>query len=331
MLASHVPPLNVLGFTKNTYLSTYRWGITDILSVSQFSRDNLDHVFSIAEAMRDIVKRNCQTDLLKGKILANVFFEASTRTSCSFHAAMLRLGGSVIPLSEDGSSAKKGETLADTIRCLDCYCDAIVLRHPAQGSAAEAARFATKPVLNAGDGVGEHPTQALLDIFTMLQELTDHDLRGKTIAMVGDLRNGRTVHSLARLLMHYENVTLHLVSPRSLRMPRDIIEEISTRLRVEEYTKLHKTLPLCDIMYVTRVQKERFPSLASYEAVKDIYYITEEVMSMAKSTLVLMHPLPRVGEISLEVDDDPRAAYFRQMENGMYVRMALLALVMKVV
>jgi aspartate carbamoyltransferase len=211
----------------------------------------------------------------------------------------------------------------------------MVLRHPVKGSAAEAAACASKPVLNAGDGTGEHPTQALLDAYTMQHELADHSLDGKTIAMVGDLKNGRTVHSLAKLLVHYKGITLHLVSPESLKMPEEIVDEVkascTNTIVVHEYTNLDETLSVCDIMYVTRVQKERFSSVEEYDAVKDSFCITNETMSKAKASMVLMHPLPRVGEIALEVDTDPRAAYFRQMENGMYVRMALLALVLNAV
>jgi len=253
---------------------------------------------------------------------------------------MLRLGGTVIPVTEAGSSVEKGETLADTVRCLENYCDVMVLRHQGEGSVAEAAKYTRKPLINAGDGVGEHPTQALLDIFTMLQELPDHSLNGKTIVAVGDLKHSRTVHSLVRLLALYSDINLHLVAPASLSMPRVLVQEISDSITTTEHivptgcllgSTLEGLLPVCDVMYVTRIQKERFESHAQYELLTDAYRITNDTMSMAKSTMVLMHPLPRANEIAAEVDSDPRAAYFRQMENGMYVRMAILALVLEAV
>jgi aspartate carbamoyltransferase len=266
-------------------------------------------------------------DLLKGKILANLFYEPSTRTSSSFTAAMERLGGSVIPINEvKYSSVSKGESLADTVRTLECYTDVIVLRHPEVGSAAIAAKAATKPVINAGDGIGEHPTQALLDAFTIHEELGHLD--GLTVTLLGDLKHGRTVHSLARLLSLYK-VRLNYVSPDILRMPSTLIDELNARKIVQaEHTTLDKVLPETDVLYVTRVQKERFTDEAVYESVKGAYVIDPKVMKVAKERMIVMHPLPRVGEISPDLDDDPRAAYFRQMEYGLYVRMALLAMVL---
>ena len=321
-------------------LATVKWGVKDVLSVRQFDRDKLAHVFRTAECMREIVKERGGEDLLHGKILANVFFEPSTRTSCSFQAAMLRLGGTVIPVTATGSSVEKGETLADTVRCLESYCDVMVLRHQGEGSVAHAAKYTRKPMINAGDGVGEHPTQALLDAFTMLQEMPDHRLDGKTIVAVGDLKHSRTIHSLVRLLALYSDINLHLVAPASLSMPSAIVREISSSITITEHlvpesclldSTLEGLLPVCDVMYVTRIQKERFDSHPAYESVRDAYRITTETMALAKSTMVLMHPLPRASEIAPEVDSDPRAAYFRQMENGMYVRMAILALVLEAV
>lgn len=266
-------------------------------------------------------------DLLKGKILANLFYEPSTRTSSSFTSAMERLGGSVIPINEVRySSVSKGESLPDTIRTLECYADVIVLRHPEVGASALAAKYARKPVLNAGDGVGEHPTQALLDLFTILAELGTAD--NLTVTMLGDLKYGRTVHSLSRLLSLF-NVTLRYVSPEILRLPQEIIDEINQKGIIQtEHTSLNEVLPETDVLYVTRVQKERFENPADYDSVKDAYVITPEIMQQAKEKMIVMHPLPRVGEISMDFDDDPRAAYFRQMEYGLYVRMALLAMVL---
>jgi aspartate carbamoyltransferase len=274
-----------------------------------------------------MVERVGTFDLLKGKILANVFYEPSTRTSSSFTAAMERLGGSVIPINEVRySSVSKGETLIDTVRTLECYSDVIVLRHPETGAAATAARYLRKPLINAGDGTGEHPTQALLDLFTIQEELGR--LEGLTVTLLGDLKYGRTVHSLARLLRLY-GATLNYVSPEILRMPPSVIEELNAaNIQQQEFTGLNEVVSRSDVFYVTRVQKERFQNMEEYESVKDAYVITPEIMANAKPQMVLMHPLPRVNEISVDVDNDPRAAYFRQMEYGLYVRMALLAMVL---
>lgn len=298
-----------------------------ILSVAQFSRSDLEDVFEVAAEMRTMVERVGTFDLLKGKILANLFYEPSTRTSSSFTAAMERLGGSVIPINEVRySSVSKGESLPDTVRTLETYSDVIVIRHPETGSAAIAARYCRKPIINAGDGIGEHPTQALLDLFTIREELGRVD--GLTVTMLGDLKYGRTVHSLARLLTLY-NVRLNFVAPESLSMPLKLIEELQQRgVSQSQAANLELVLPDTDVLYVTRVQKERFENPEAYEAVKGAYVITPETLSHAKEQMIVMHPLPRVGEISMDVDDDPRAAYFRQMEYGLYVRMALLAMVL---
>lgn len=299
----------------------------DILSVKQFNHESLEYIFGVAHEMQEMVRRVGSFDLLKGKILANLFYEPSTRTSSSFTAAMERLGGSVIPINEVRySSVSKGESLPDTVRTLESYADVIVLRHPETGAAALAAQYARKPVINAGDGVGEHPTQALLDLLTIREELGRVD--GLTVTMLGDLKYGRTVHSLARLLTLYD-IRLNYVSPAILRMPAEIIAEIgATGTQQAEHTELEAVLPETDVLYVTRVQKERFSDPQEYEQVKGAYVITPETLMAAKERMIVMHPLPRVGEISMEVDDDPRAAYFRQMEYGLYTRMALLAAVL---
>jgi aspartate carbamoyltransferase len=286
-------------------------------------------VFGVAHEMRGMVERVGTFDLLKGKILANLFYEPSTRTSSSFTAAMERLGGSVIPINEVRySSVSKGESLPDTIRTLECYADVIVLRHPETGSAAIAAKAARKPVINAGDGVGEHPTQALLDTFTIFEELNAGNVDGMTVTMLGDLKYGRTVHSLARLLSLF-NVKINYVSPEILRMPKEVMDEVGEQgIAQAEYNSLETVLPETDVLYVTRVQKERFEDPAEYEKVKGAYVIDPAIMKAARQQMIVMHPLPRVGEISVDFDDDPRAAYFRQMEYGLYVRMALLAMVL---
>lgn len=300
----------------------------DILSVKQFSRGDLDYIFGVAREMEEMVRRVGSFDLLKGKILANLFYEPSTRTSSSFTAAMERLGGSVIPINEVRySSVSKGESLPDTVRTLEAYADVIVLRHPEVGSAELAAKYARKPIINAGDGIGEHPTQALLDLFTIQEEMGRID--GLTITMVGDLKYGRTVHSLARLLTLYD-IRLNYVSPDILRMPQYIIDEVKEKCEVPqtEFNSLDPVIAGSDVLYVTRVQKERFSDENEYNSVKEAFVISPDILKSAKSDMIVMHPLPRVGEITMDVDDDPRAAYFRQMEYGLYVRMALLAMVL---
>jgi len=303
------------------------WYGKDILSVKQFTREDLEYIFDVAHEMRAMVERIGTFDLLKGKILANLFYEPSTRTSSSFTAAMERLGGSVIPINEvKYSSVSKGESLPDTVRSLECYADVIVLRHPEVGASTLAAEYAHKPIINAGDGIGEHPTQALLDLFTIIEELVRVD--GLTITMLGDLKFGRTVHSLSRLLSLFD-VRINYVAPEILRMPPETIAELDEKgIPQSEYKSLDGLLAESDVLYVTRVQKERFDSPEDYEQVSGVYVITPETMQHAKSETIIMHPLPRVNEISMELDDDPRAAYFRQMEYGMYVRMALLAMVL---
>ena len=303
------------------------WYGKDIVSVKQFKREDLEYVFGVAHEMRGMVERVGTFDLLKGKILANLFYEPSTRTSSSFTAAMERLGGSVIPINEvKYSSVTKGETLTDTVRTLECYADVLVLRHPETGSAAIAAKAMRKPLINAGDGAGEHPTQALLDAFTIREELKHFD--NLTVTMLGDLKYGRTVHSLARLLSLFD-VKLNYVSPDILKMPKEVMDEVKEKgISQNEFSSLDKVLPETDVLYVTRVQKERFENADEYEKVKGAYVIDPAIMQAAKQKMIVMHPLPRVTEISMDFDDDPRAAYFRQMEYGLYVRMALLAMVL---
>jgi carbamoyl-phosphate synthase/aspartate carbamoyltransferase/dihydroorotase/carbamoyl-phosphate synthase/aspartate carbamoyltransferase len=300
----------------------------DILSVDQFDRETLNAVFARAHEMREMVERDGGADILRGRILTCLFYEPSTRTSASFIAAMERLGGSVIPITQgvQFSSVSKGESLPDTIRTLEQYSDVIVLRHPEIGSAKVAADYASVPVINAGDGAGEHPTQALLDLFTIQEELGQID--GLQIAMVGDLRFGRTVHSLTKLLLQY-NVSLRFVSPDILRLPLTLMNQIrDLGVNARESHDVADVIETADVLYVTRIQKERFTDMAQYDEVKDLYEITPEIMKRAKEKMVVMHPLPRVGEIHYSVDGDPRAAYFRQVKNGMYIRMALLATVL---
>lgn len=300
----------------------------DILSVDQFDRQSLSYIFTRAQEMSEMVEKVGACDLLHGYTLACVFYEPSTRTSASFIAAMERLGGNVIPITQgiQYSSVSKGESLVDTMITLEQYSDVIVLRHPEIGSAAKAAKYSRAPIINAGDGAGEHPTQALLDLFTIRKELGTID--GLRIAMVGDLRNGRTVHSLTKLLMSYD-VSLRFVSPDTLRLPLNLMNDLIDKgVDVRETDRVEDVIRDVDVLYVTRIQKERFTDLAEYEAVKDYFEITPEVMEAAREKMIVMHPLPRVGEIHYKVDRDPRAAYFRQVKNGMFVRMALLAAVL---
>ncbi|KAH7130448.1 hypothetical protein B0J11DRAFT_252239 [Dendryphion nanum] len=298
-----------------------------IVSVDQFTRADLHLLFTIAQEMRLGAQRQGCLDLLKGRVLCTMFFEPSTRTSASFDAAMKRLGGQTVVINETVSSTQKGESIADTIRTLGCYGDAIVLRHPSEESIDIAAKFSDVPVINAGNGSREHPTQALLDIFTIREELGT--VNGLTITFVGDLKYGRTVHSLCELLKHYD-VTIQLVSPKSLPIPEAVRERLESRgqLSVVSNELTTDIVAQSDVLYCTRVQKERFPDLALYEAVKDAFVVNNRLMKKAKANMIVMHPLPRNNEIHEEVDYDPRAAYFRQMRYGLYIRMALLAMVM---
>uniref|UniRef100_A0A3Q3FQX8 Multifunctional protein CAD n=1 Tax=Labrus bergylta TaxID=56723 RepID=A0A3Q3FQX8_9LABR len=297
-----------------------------ILSVRQFSKEQMSHLFNVAHTLRLMVQKERSLDILKGKIMASMFYEVSTRTSSSFVAAMQRLGGSVVHFSESTSSTQKGESLADSVQTMSCYADVLVLRHPTPGAVESASRHCRKPVINAGDGVGEHPTQALLDVFTIREELGT--VNGMTITMVGDLKHGRTVHSLAKLLTQYR-ITLRYVAPKNLHMPAEIISYVASKgIKQEEFDSIEEALPETDVLYMTRIQKERFASEEEYDACFGQFILTPHIMTVAKKKMVVMHPLPRVNEISAEVDTDPRAAYFRQAENGMYIRMALLATVL---
>tara|TARA_A100001037_G_scaffold288377_1_gene298928 strand:+ start:156 stop:1052 length:897 start_codon:yes stop_codon:yes gene_type:complete len=280
-----------------------------VVSVDQFSRNDIDEVFALAARLS--VGR---TMPLTGKSIVNLFYEPSTRTSSSFYAAMTRLGGSVIPINEvNYSSVTKGESLEDTIRTLECYADALVLRHYEEDATERAVSVASVPIINAGNGAGEHPTQALLDLYTILKERGQID--GLNITLMGDLKHGRTVHSLVKLLRMYD-VQLNFVSPKELSLPSSYLMDEDS-----QYIDLSPIIDKTDILYVTRVQRER---LADTMVIDFSYAVTREDMERAKENLVLMHPLPRVGEIPPELDSDPRAAYFRQMKYGLYVRMGIL-------
>lgn len=296
----------------------------DIISIKDFTREEIDYILKIAGEMEHLVKTG--SDMLKGKIMASLFFEPSTRTRLSFETAMHKLGGSVIGFSEpEISSVKKGESLADTVRVIERYADVIVLRHPAEGAARFAAEYVEVPIINAGSGAEEHPTQALLDLYTILKEKGRID--GLTIALMGDLKYGRTIHSLAYALSLY-NVRLFLISPDLLRMRREVLEFIKGRVDVSEHASVGDVLPEVDVLYITRIQKERFPDITEYAKVKGSYRVDLNVLRGAKKDLIILHPLPRVDEISVEVDSTPFAKYFQQVKNGLVIRMALLALVL---
>jgi len=296
----------------------------DIISIKDFTREEIDYVLKIAGAIEPVAKSG--SDMLQRKTLATLFYEPSTRTRLSFEAAMHKLGGSTIGFAEaEIASVKKGENLADTVRVVESYADVIVLRHPLEGAARLAAEFAKVPIINGGSGAEEHPTQALLDLYTILKEKRRID--GLNIALIGDLRYGRTVHSLAYALSLYD-VRLHIVSPESLRMRREVLDVIKEKIEVVQQTEIEEILPEMDILYVTRIQKERFPDLAEYAKVKGAYRIDLETLKNVKKDMIILHPLPRVEEIAAEVDETPHARYFQQVWNGIVMRMALLALVL---
>jgi aspartate carbamoyltransferase catalytic subunit len=305
-------------------VSTLNFKGRDIISIEDFSREEINYILKSSHAMEPLAARS--SDMLKGKILASLFFEPSTRTRLSFEAAMLKLGGSTIGFAEaEITSVRKGENLADTIRTVENYADIIALRHPLEGAAKLAAEFSKLPILNAGSGAEEHPTQALMDLYTLQKEKGKID--GLKIALVGDLRYGRTVHSLAYALSLY-NIELYLISPETLRMRHEVIRAIKNKVSIKEDTNLDNIIPQIDVLYVTRIQKERFPDPAEYAKVKGIYRIDLKTLKRSKKDLVILHPLPRIDEIAYEVDSTPQARYFQQVWNGIVVRMTLLALVL---
>jgi len=298
----------------------------DIISIKDLSRREIDTIISTAKKMVPYAKGEKKSKIMDGKILATLFFEPSTRTRLSFESAMHRLGGSVISVAEPMSTSKaKGESLADTIVMADGYSDVIVLRHPHEGASRLASEYAKKPVINAGDGSGQHPTQCLLDLYTI------KDLKGNiernNVVLLGDLKYGRTAHSLSHALAKY-GASITLVAPPSLQMPKHILDAVKDEgAEVSQTASIEDAIKDADVLYVTRIQKERFPDPAEYAKVANSYRIDAKLLEKAKKTLIVMHPLPRVDEISPEVDKTPHAAYFKQAFNGVPVRMALLALV----
>lgn len=299
----------------------------DVVSIKDFTKDQIEWILDLSEEMVPYATGEKTRRCLDGKILGNLFFEPSTRTKLSFESAAYRLGCDVIDVSEMSmTSISKGETLADTIKMVDAYCDCIVLRHPYEGAARLAAKFSENPVINAGDGAGSHPTQTLLDLFTMRQ--AKGTLEGLNIVLLGDLKYGRTVHSLADALTLF-GAKLTLVAPESLQMPDDIVRQLESEgCHPSRTDVLDDVISQADVLYVTRIQRERFPDPAEYNKVAGTYRIDNAILREAKSDMIVMHPLPRVGEIAPEVDSTSHAKYFKQAFNGVPVRMALLSAIM---
>ncbi len=296
-----------------------------IIEPTDLSIEELDQLCDLASKIE--ANPADYLDALKGKLLATLFYEPSTRTRFSFEAAMLRLGGQIIGFSEPGSSSvSKGESIGDTIRTIGCYADAAVMRHPKEGAPKLASKYSTIPVINAGDGGHQHPTQTLTDLHT-IKSLKGH-FSGNVIGFCGDLKFGRTVHSLVKALSRYENITFVFISPPELCIPSYLKDELSNH-RVIEIKSMEEILPELDILYMTRIQKERFFNEEDYLRLKGYFVITKKKLQLAKKDMIIMHPLPRVDEIHPSVDDDPRAVYFQQARYGMFIRMALILKLMK--
>ena len=301
----------------------------NLMNITDLSIEEIDELIATAE---DIIANPVKyQDACNHKLMAALFFEPSTRTRLSFEAAMQRLGGSVIGFSEAGSSSTaKGESLSDTVQTVGCYADLIVMRHPKEGAPVVAARRAGVPIINAGDGAHNHPTQTLTDLLTIWR--SKHTFEGLTIGLCGDLKFGRTVHSLVAAMARYTGIKFVFIAPEELRFPRYIIEdELESRgIEYKEVSTMEEVMPELDVLYMTRVQKERFFNEADYIRLKDTYILTPDKLIPAKKDMIVMHPLPRVNEISVTVDDDPRAAYFPQAKNGMFIRMALILKMLEV-
>lgn len=296
----------------------------DVISITDFTKEEIEYILDKTDEIQKLsVERG---ELLKGKVMAILFFEPSTRTRISFETAMKRLGGETVDMSEPKrASIEKGENLTDTIRVIDNYVDVIVIRHPLEGSARLAAEIAENPVINGGSGAEEHPTQALLDLYTIRREKGRID--GLSIAFVGDLKYGRTVHSLSIALTNY-NVKLYFISPQTLKMRREIMEYLSSKVPVEELNDVNDVIGEVDVLYVTRIQKERFSDISEYMKVRGSYKITLDHVKKMKDDAIIMHPLPRVDEIDYAVDRTPQAKYFKQVYYGLLVRMSLLSLIL---
>jgi aspartate carbamoyltransferase catalytic subunit len=293
------------------------------ISMMDYSREELDFILSVADKMVELEKKG--STLAKGKVLGSMFFEPSTRTRLSFETAMMRLGGNITTVADPmTSSAKKGETFEDTIRTISNYVDIIAMRHPDNDAALRAKKVASVPYINGGSGTWEHPTQTMLDLHCI--RYAKGKIDGLTIGMVGDLKNGRTVHSLLKALRNYD-VKVYCIAPDALKMKKEVLDEVKDKIDVIEVSDLPSTMPYLDVVYMTRVQRERFDSQEEYDKVKDSYIMDKDmVINNGKKDVVIMHPLPRVNEITTDVDTLPNAWYFRQVKHGIYARMAIIAL-----
>ncbi|PSR85310.1 Aspartate carbamoyltransferase [Actinidia chinensis var. chinensis] len=315
---------------KPSFFVGNKFQFDDVIEAQQFDRDILNAIFEVTREMEKVEKNSPGSQILKGFLMATLFYEPSTRTRLSFESAMKRLGGEVLTTenAREFSSAAKGETLEDTIRTVEGYSDIIVMRHFESGAARRAAATASIPVINAGDGPGQHPTQALLDVYTIEREIGKLD--GIKVGLVGDLANGRTVRSLAYLLSKYQDVKIYFVSPEVVKMKDDIKDFLTSKgVEWEESDDLMEVASKCDVVYQTRIQRERFGErIDLYEAARGNYIVDRAVLDVMQKHAVVMHPLPRLDEITVDVDGDPRAAYFRQAKNGLYIRMALLKLLL---
>ncbi|MCD8119894.1 MAG: aspartate carbamoyltransferase [Lachnospiraceae bacterium] len=301
-----------------------------LISPLDFNTEETNRLLDLAEDIR--THRDRYSDICRGKKIATLFYEPSTRTRLSFEAAMLNLGGSVLGFSSvDSSSVSKGESVADTVRVISCYADIVAMRHPKEGAPLVASIYSDVPVINAGDGGHQHPTQTLTDLMTIrsLKGRLDH----LTIGLCGDLKFGRTVHSLINALVRYENISFVLISPPELALPDYIREDVlvANNIPFREVNRMEDVLGKLDVLYMTRVQRERFFNEQDYIRLKDVYILTKEKMALAPADMIVMHPLPRVNEISVEVDKDPRAVYFKQAQFGVYVRMALILTLLEMV
>ena len=301
----------------------------NLMNITDLSVEEIDELIAVAEDI--IANPEKYQDACRHKLLATLFFEPSTRTRLSFESAMHRLGGSVVGFSEaSSSSSSKGESLSDTVQVVGCYADIIAMRHPKEGAPVVAARRAGVPIINAGDGAHNHPTQTLTDLLTIWR--CKKTFNGLTIGLCGDLKFGRTVHSLVGAMARYTGIKFVFIAPEELRFPRYIIEdELESRgIEYKEVSTMEEVMPELDVLYMTRVQRERFFNEADYIRLKDTYILTPDKLKPAKQDMIVMHPLPRVNEISVAVDDDPRAMYFPQAKNGMFIRMALILKMLEV-
>ena len=302
-----------------------------VISAKQFNRELTENLLNRSAQLESEIKAKGKLDILKGRVVALLFCEASTRTSCSFATAIMKLGADVLNVSWENSSAKKGETMQDTLRTLEGFSDAIVMRHPEKGIHEKMKPYLKNPIFNAGDGAGEHPTQALLDIYTIYRELGGLD--GLTLTLLGDLKYGRTVHSLLKLLSLFNGLTVNLVCPENLQFPEEILNDIGKdgikNIKINHSTELtNEIVASTDVLYVTRLQRERFTNDADFLKIKSGYNVSKETLKSAKDKMIVMHPLPRVDELNEDMDSDPRAAYFKQVAYGVFMRAALLEAVL---